>query len=305
MSSILVISGGNSPERDVSLRSGQAVRAALESVGHDVAMYDPADGGLRKAAENRDVAFPVLHGVGGEDGQIQEELEQIGITYVGSGIAASRLCFNKATYKELLIAHNLPTPKSALITNLTELTSHELASQPFVLKPFDGGSSIDTFIVRDPSSADSQAMAGALERHGSMLLEELIEGIEITVAVLGDKGLPVIEIIPPESGEFDYENKYNGASQELCPSPHVPETTQQAARELAAQIHALCSCADYSRTDMMVRTDGELTVLETNTLPGMTDQSLFPKAAAAQNISMSALCDHLVQLALSRRTARA
>jgi D-alanine-D-alanine ligase len=301
---ILVISGGTSPEREVSLRSGKSVQLALESQGHEVMAYDPAGGSLAAAVAGIDLAFPVLHGVGGEDGTIQQELEETGMPYVGTGVAASRLCFNKAEYKDKLRSAGIPTPSSALVTE-ADLQQNELIRAPFVLKPFDGGSSIDTFIVRDPAEADFIKMRESFSRHGSMLLEELIEGQEITVGVLGAAGLPVIEIIPPESGEFDYENKYNGASQELCPPQHIAEDTQAKARELAATIHMLCDCADFTRTDMIVRPDGSLMVLETNTIPGLTDQSLFPKAAAAAGYTMPELCEKLVELALSRQTANA
>jgi D-alanine-D-alanine ligase len=302
---ILVIAGDSSPEREVSLRSGDAVQKALASRGYEVRRYDPADNNLQEAAEGIDIAFPVLHGIGGEDGKIQRELESVGLAYVGSNVAASELCFNKADYKQTLIASNLPTPRSAVVSDAAELRDHELTQSPYVLKPYDGGSSIDTFIVRDPAQANFDKITEALGRYDAMLLEELIEGIEITVGVLGNRGLPVIEIIPPESGEFDYENKYNGASQELCPPHHVDRDIQETARALAAQIHLLCGCADYSRTDMIVQKDGSLMVLETNTLPGMTDQSLFPKAAATAGFSMPELCDELVRLALSRQTANA
>ena len=134
-----------------------------------------------------------------------------------------------------------------------------------------------------------------------MLLEELVEGIEITVAVVGDQALPVIEIIPPEAGEFDYENKYNGRSQELCPPEHVAEDIQAEARDLALRTHNLTGCRDFSRTDMILTPLGELWILETNTIPGMTDQSLLPKAAAAAGIPMPLLCDRLVQMALARK----
>jgi D-alanine-D-alanine ligase len=302
---VLVIAGDNSPEREVSLRSGTAVSEALESKGYSVSTYDPKDDNLAAVAQGIDIAFPALHGLGGEDGVIQSKLEAVGLPYVGSGVSASELCFDKAAYKKLLFANNLPTPKYVVITTGDDLQKHELAQTPFVLKPYDGGSSIDTFIVRDVAEADFAAMHDALQRYGSMLLEELINGIEITVGVLGNRGLPVIEIVPPETGEFDYENKYNGATQELCPPQHVDREVQEKARALAAEIHLLCNCADLSRTDMIVKPNGELMVLETNTLPGMTVQSLYPKAAAVAGYSMPELCDELVRLALNRQTATA
>lgn len=301
MPHVLVINGGTSNEREVSLRSGQAVGAALTAAGHTVSYYDPADNGiLAEAARACDVAFPIIHGVGGEDGVLQLQLEHVGLPYVGSGVEASELCFHKVAYKEKLVANGLPTPAYEVLMSGQDLATKPLMQKPYVLKPAGGGSSIDTFIVRDVTKADLNTIESTLEKYDSMLLEELIPGIEITVGVLGDKSLPIIEIIPPASGEFDYENKYNGASQELCPPVNINTSIQKQAGDMALQIHQLCGCDDYSRTDMMVRPDGSLVVLETNTAPGMTDQSLLPKAALVAGLDMAKLCDALVNLALRR-----
>ncbi len=251
-----------------------------------------------------DVVFPIIHGKGGEDGILQQQLETLGIPYVGSGVEACRLTFDKSAYKRVLEAHDIITPKGDII-NTISLRVHELARSPFVLKPYDGGSSVDTFIVRDVQDAPWDGMQTALEKYGDMLIEELISGSEITVGVLGEQALPVIEIIPPADGEFDYENKYNGATQELCPPEHIDEDIQSQAQSLAEEIHRLCGCRDMSRTDMMITENGDLFVLETNTLPGMTDQSLLPKAAGAAGHDMADLCDQLVRAAISRGTDRA
>lgn len=254
--------------------------------------------------EEIDVVFPALHGLGGEDGQIQTLLEAHGLPFVGSDSVVSALCFNKWRWRELVGQNDIPIAAGELVDKENFRTS-SLAIKPFVLKPFDGGSSIDTFIVRDPDLADWQAMEASFERHPQMLLEALATGTEITVGILGTRALPVIEIVPPESGEFDYENKYNGATRELCPPENVSAEIQQAAQALALKIHTLCGCRDMSRTDMIVGGDGKLTVLETNTIPGLTEQSLFPKAAAAAGLDMAALCSRLVEAALTRRTASA
>jgi D-alanine-D-alanine ligase len=302
----MVVNGGTSDEREVSLRSGAAVGNALVAAGHTVTSYDPSDEApLAQAAIGCDVAFPVIHGAGGEDGYLQLELEHVGLPYVGSGVEASQLCFNKFFYKQKLAEAGIPTAQSVELMSGQDLSAQPLLQQAFVLKPATGGSSIDTFIVRDVRKADIPLIESTLEKYDSMLLEELIPGTEITIGVLGTKSLPVVEIIPPASGEFDYENKYNGATQELCPPVSLNTAIQRQAGELAVQIHQLCGCDDYSRTDMIVRPDGSLVVLETNTLPGMTDQSLLPKAAMAAGIDMPTLCDQLVQLALRRRIASA
>ncbi len=297
---VLVIAGGSSGERDVSLRSGSAVQSALEAAGHKVTVLDPKTEQLdSEIAAQCDVAFPIIHGAGGEDGTLQQQLESLQLPYVGSDVASCQLTFDKNSYKTALEQEHILTPAGDIVDADT-IHAHALAQQPFVLKPFDGGSSVDTFIVRDVAHTAWDDIARALKKYDAMLLEELIEGVEITVGVLGDTALPVIEIIPPENGEFDYENKYNGATQELCPPQHVDDAIQQEAQNLAARIHKLCGCRDLSRTDMIVSKNGEVYVLETNTLPGMTDQSLLPKAAAAAGFDMPSLCDRLVQMATNR-----
>jgi len=270
---------------------------ALQAAGYTVTTLDYTGQPINPG--NADVIFPILHGVGGEDGTIQRQLDATGLQYVGSGVDASKLCFDKWLFKQHLKAHQLPVSEGGIV-DMAAFRSSPLISSPFVLKPNDGGSSVDTLIIRDVSNLDQAAVAAAYTRHQTMLLEPLIQGHEITVGVLGDTALPVIEIIPPESGEFDYENKYNGRSQELCPPKHVSPEIQVKAQTLALQIHTLCGCRDYSRTDMIVTSTGDLRVLETNTIPGLTDQSLLPKAALAAGLDFPSLTDRLVTLAMNR-----
>ncbi len=299
MTKVLVLAGGKSDEREVSLRSGAAVKAALIEAGYQVEVSDTVTDITAEIVRDCEVIFPVLHGAGGEDGSIQTVLDSLGKAYVGSDVAASALCFDKPSYKQLLQKHGLPVPKGSVVS-AANFQKHPLTDRPYVLKPYNGGSSVDTYIVRDPALADLQRMETSLQNYGEMLLEELIAGTEITAAVLGDEALPVIEIIPPADGEFDYENKYNGLTQELCPPQHVAPSVQAAAQTMALEIHKLTGCRDLSRTDFIVTPSNELRVLETNTLPGMTNQSLLPKAAAKAGISMPKLVDQLVHVALLR-----
>jgi D-alanine-D-alanine ligase len=301
---VLVLSGGNSDEREVSLRSGLAVAAALRQTGYDVATADPAGGfqSLLPDMKAADVVFPALHGSGGEDGELQGFLEQHDISFVGSDSRSSALCFDKAAYAELLQKNDILTPQTKLVT-YDGYGTLEMARQPHVLKPNDGGSSIGTIIVRDVNRANLSAIRQVFERYKQLLLQPLITGSEVTVAVVGEDSLPVIEIIPPGDQEFDYTNKYNGASQELCPPKHVSQADQSKARNLAKHIHQLCGCRDMSRTDIIISEDDKLYILETNTIPGLTDQSLLPKAAAAAGIEMTDLCSRLVRAALSRSQA--
>jgi len=297
MKHITVLAGGPSNERAVSLRSGKAVTEALTAAGYATTIVDPQDG--LQNINTTDIVFIALHGALGEDGTIQRQLETRGIAYTGSGVAASKLCFNKERYKQLLTEHGILVPQSETVT-AASVWNNPLIQQPFVLKPVDGGSSIDTFIVRNPAQANRNAIRAALAKYPAMLLEELIVGTEITVGILNEAALPVIEIIPPADAEFDYENKYNGKTQELCPSLTISQAKQKEAQRLAKRIHQLAGCQDVSRTDMIIDSEGKLVVLETNTIPGMTEQSLYPKAAATAGIPMQQLVDMLVKQAAVR-----
>lgn len=298
MMKIHVVCGGSSAEREVSLRSGAAVGKALAEAGYEVQTLDLATAKIEEIVDC-DVVFPVLHGAGGEDGTLQARLEKHGAKYVGSGPEASRLCFDKWKYRQLVTKAGLPMPQGDTLEH-HQHRNHHLAQNLHVLKPITGGSSIDTFIVRDLSKVPHDAIKGVFERYPTMLIEELIEGTELTVGILGDKPLPIIEIIPPENGEFDYENKYNGATQEIVAPERISQEIQKAAQTLALNAHQLTGCRDFSRTDIMVTATGKLYLLETNTIPGMTAQSLFPKMAATAGIPMPQLCQQLVQMALMR-----
>lgn len=297
MANIHVVCGGDSSEREVSLRSGNAVAEALRTIGHEVTVLDTSDSD--EAICTCDVVFPVLHGVGGEDGQLQARLEKCGVRFVGTGSVASQLCMNKAAYREKMLEAGFLMAQGTVVTK-DSYGEHSLSRAPHVLKPIDGGSTIDTYIVRDATNIDQSLVADYFSRHEQMILEELIVGDEITVGVLGEKALPVIEIIPPQNEDFDYENKYNGKTQELCPPLHVAEHVQQKAQELTVAIHKLAGCRDFSRTDFIVTANEKYYLLETNTIPGMTGQSLYPKMAATAGIAFPELCDQLTQMALNR-----
>lgn len=301
MALVVILAGGDSDEREVSLRSGAAVAGALEVAGHTIKLIDPKENPETYLPDfvGADVVFPALHGKGGEDGVVQMFLEQHGIPFVGSSSQASELCFDKAKYARLLCKRGIKVPETELV-DISGYHKSKITKKPYVLKPNDGGSSIDTLIVRDLESIDSTTIEQAFTRHDVLLLQGLIEGDETTVGVLGDSPLAVIEIIPPQDSEFDYENKYNGKTQELCPPQHVSIDLQEQAQILAKSIHELTGCRDMSRTDIIITPSQELYVLETNTIPGLTEQSLFPKAAAQAGINMPELCDQLVRAALAR-----
>ena len=294
---VLVLLGGTSNEREVSFRSGGAVADALRAAGYEVLEYDPAEGyaGLSQFVGKVDCVFPILHGKGGEDGSIQLELEKLNLKYLGSDSKVSRLCFNKNEFKKILNKLSILTPKWEVV-NGENVAQSELINHPYVLKPIGGGSTIDAYIVRDPKSAgyDEQVF----EKYQQMLLEELIEGDEVTVSVLSDTALPVIEIIPPEGQEFDFENKYNGATKEICPPKNVSAEHQTEAQKSAVKIHEIVGARHLSRVDFMIDRSGKLYVLELNTMPGLTGQSLYPKSAAEAGLPMPELVSEFVKMVI-------
>lgn len=297
---ILVLQGGNSSEREVSLRSGANVIRWLKALGYDVVGADPAEAGfdLKTVAADCDVVLPVLHGSGGEDGQLQLHLEAMDKPFLGSDSAACELTFDKAKYREFVTGQGIRMAGGGVVDRKKFDTS-VLRKAPYVLKPIAGGSSVDTVILHDLADEPGTAYFDELfSRYGHLLLEELIEGQELTVGVLGNQALPIILVIPPSGEEFDYENKYNGRTQEIVNPPQVSAEVQKRAQDLALQLHRLTGCRHLSRSDMIIGRDGILYVLETNTIPGLTEQSLFPKMAAATGLDMGALVRCFVNMAL-------
>lgn len=291
---VLILLGGDSPEREVSLRSGEAVSEAAQAAGHLVHEYDPIHGydGLDEFIGKVDAVLPIIHGVNGEDGSLQAQLEKRGFKFLGADSAVSKHCFDKIAFKKIISKEGFNTPDYEVVDALGYEES-KLSTHPHVLKPIEGGSAIDSFIMH---MSGTRADVSIFQKHPVMLLEKLITGKEITVPVLGAKALPVIEIIPPAGEDFDYENKYNGETQELVPPLHVSEDLQQQAQKIAETLHAAAGVRHLSRTDIIIDKDDKLWVLELNTMPGMTSQSLFPKAAAAAGMDMPKLIDQFLKL---------
>jgi D-alanine-D-alanine ligase len=292
---VLILGGGDSPEREVSLRSAKAIAEAARSAGFDVIEKDPKDG-LGSLDDLKDtMVFPILHGAGGEDGVLQSELEKRGLPFLGSDSRSSADCFDKLTTRKILEAAGVPMPDGDSVTKAT-YRNHPLAKSPHVLKVSRGGSSIGTLIVRDPAEVSDQAVDELFGLQPEAVIEQLIEGTEITVPILDKQALPVIEIVPPPDAEFDYENKYNGATQEICPPVSVPRNLQEKAQDLAEKVHSTMGCRHLSRVDIMIDENGNLLVLEINTIPGLTNQSLYPKSAAVAGYPMQDLVEQFVNL---------
>lgn len=293
---ITVMLGGPSAEREVSLRSGAAVAQALRSLGHEISELDPRSEGW-ELVPNTQLVFLALHGTYGEDGTVQTRLEQLGVPYTGCDPESSRTAFDKFVSKQRFVAAQVPTARFILIDSAD--ASWPMGwNPPVVLKPVRQGSSVGLQFVERVSDW-SKALGEAMRFDNQVLMEEKISGRETTVAILGKQALPVVEV-RPKSGAYDYQSKYTaGMTEYLCPAPFEESTT---ARIQAAALEAFkaVGARDYSRVDVMVRPNGEPFVLEVNTLPGMTETSLFPKAAAAAGLSYADLCQEMVKLALSR-----
>ncbi len=294
---ITVMLGGPSAERDVSLRSGASVAAALRSLGHVVNELDPQKPGWKLARET-EVVFLALHGTYGEDGTVQAELEKLGVPYTGCDAVASRIGFDKALTKEKCVAAKVPTARSLVLDSAK--TPWPLGwNPPLVIKPVRQGSSVGLQFVERVEEW-GPALTESLRHDSQVLIEEKIIGRETTVGILDQQPLPIVEV-RPKSGVYDYRTKYSvGATEYFCPAPFDAATTQRVQAAGLAAFQAIGG-RDYARVDVMVRANGDPVVLEVNTLPGMTETSLLPKAAAAAGIGYADLCQRMVLLALQRK----
>lgn len=293
---ITVMLGGPSEEREVSLRGGQAVVRALRSLGHSVVELDPKPGAW-KLPKPTDLVFLVLHGTYGEDGTIQEELDQLGVPYTGCDATSSRIAFDKVLTKRKCLEQGVPTSPFAVLQSGSAPLPGKLRL-PLVIKPVRQGSSVGLrFVEHAPEW--KEALAYSLQFDSEVLVEEKITGRETTVGILDGQALPVVEV-RPVSGAYDYQNKYTaGATEYFCPANFDSATTERIQEAALGAFHSVGG-RDYGRVDVMVTEGGEPVVLEVNTLPGMTETSLLPKAAAAAGMDYGALCQKIIDLAMTR-----
>jgi len=302
---VALIAGGWSREREISLKSGEFVYKSLDKGKYQVRRYDPSTELVRLIGDSRDIdiALIVLHGKKGEDGSIQGLLDLLDIPYVGSGVLASALAMNKPVSKELFRSAGLNVPKEILVSKDQDIDPAQILSvlgKPVVIKPVAEGSSIGLNICHT-GEAITKAMRDTFAMSSELMVEEYIKGREVSCGVLGAKepeALPVIEIIPQEKHHFfSYTAKYvPGASREICPA-RLPSHVCEKVQAFAIKAHCLLRCRHFSRSDMIV-TGNDVYLLETNTLPGMTENSLFPLAARTAGLSFSSLLDRLIELAV-------
>lgn len=299
---IAVLMGGPGAEREVSLASGKAVLKALVGLGLDAVAVDVTT--EIQLPEGTDLAFNVIHGTFGEDGQLQDALEKLGVPYTGAGSASSKLAIHKSLAKEKFLAAGVPTARSETVGLSPGVVPDLTLRAPLVIKPPLEGSSVGIQIVKTQEEL-AAALLKAAEKYSEVLIEEFIQGKELTVAILDGKALPIVQITPPE-GVYDMASKYpwlSGAkgSEYQCPADLDLETTM-AVQAAATAAHRSLGVEIYSRVDVLLDSENRPFVLEANTIPGMTETSLLPKAAAAAGIPFPELCKTIAELSLKLRS---
>lgn len=299
---IAVLMGGPGSEREVSLASGHAVLEALEAQGLNAVAVDVTNHSL-SLPEGTGLCFNTIHGTFGEDGELQTILEEMGMPYTGAGIESSRTAFDKVASKEVFVAHEVPTPASEIV-DCSAGAKLPTMSLPYVVKPPREGSSVGVHIVRNESEAMA-AMEDAAKYGNEVLVEQYVEGLELTVGVLDGVALPVVHIAP-RSGFYDMNNKYpwlndDGGTDYYCPAD-LDEATTVAVQDAALAAHCALGIEIYSRVDILLDKESKPYVLEANTIPGMTASSLLPKAAQVAGYDFSSLCEKIADLSLTHRT---
>ena len=296
---IAVLMGGPSPEYEVSLQSGENVIRNLDRKNFDVSgILVSKDGRFPtplKSLRKFDLAFIAMHGPFGEDGTIQTILDEIGVAYTGSESAASRLGMDKIASKNLFIKKGIPTPDFRVVENVGEIKeAAESFGLPLMIKPSNQGSSVGVGIVRTPADF-SKAFAKAA-RFGPVIAEKFVQGKEIQAGILGESPLPLIEI-RPQNEFFDYAAKYTpDLSEEITPAP-LDEKTTKRIQQLALAAFRILGGRHFGRVDLFLTEDGTALVSEVNTIPGLTENSLFPKEAAAAGITAPELFGRIIELA--------
>jgi D-alanine-D-alanine ligase len=300
---IAVLMGGPGSERDVSLATGRGVAKALRSRGAQAVELDVRDDRFQLPTDV-DLAFITIHGTFGEDGQLQSILEERGVAYTGDGVEASATAFNKIQSKEKFRTSSVTTPAWEVI----EPGQRPTISLPIVVKPPREGSTVGVVIVKNEGELDA-AIAEAAKYGRELLIEKFVAGRELTIGILGDQALPILEIIP-KGGFYDFNNKYpflnpqaGGGAEHVCPAKIDKERTREI-QDLALRAFRALGLEVYGRVDVLLPNDGPATVLEINTIPGMTEASLLPEAAAAAGITYPDLCLRIIELSRARGEAR-
>jgi D-alanine-D-alanine ligase len=299
---ITVLAGGPSRERPVSLVSGKYVAEALKAAGFTVTLADITPDDLSALDLPADVIFPVLHGRFGEDGELQEILEKRGLTYCGSGAAACRITMDKNKSKRRMVELEIPTPAYDVAETVADIPRVTACWPiPVVVKPIEEGSSFGVTIVKR-AEGFQQVVRETLDKYGPTMVEEFIDGRELTVGILADKALPIIEI-RASRGFYDYEAKYTDSGTEYTFIEDLPKVLYDQIQDMSVRSAAGLGLRDFCRIDWRLDGENRPFFLEANAIPGFTDHSLLPKAAKQAGLDMVKLCKTLVEMALRRRQA--
>lgn len=299
---IALLKGGPGSEREVSLASGAGVARALRELGADVLELDVRGAGFDLPPDVF-IAFNVIHGTFGEDGGVQAYLEGKKIPYTGEGVEGSRVAFDKIETKKKFREHSVPTADFEII----RAGGHPTLALPYVVKAPKQGSSVGVYIVKKPEEVEA-ALRDAAQYDDVLLVEKFVKGRELTVGILGNLALPIIEICPKE-GFYDFKNKYPflnpkaAGAEHLCPAP-LDENETRLVQEVALKAHRSLGLEVYSRVDVLLSDDGQAFVLEINTIPGMTQASLLPEAAGVAGIGYGELCERIIGLSLARQKGK-
>ena len=296
---IVVLSGGTGPEREISLISGKALTKALSEsyeVRHIELTENLLPSNINPAEE---VIFPVIHGEFGEDGDLQRLMDDAGFKYAGSGEYSSRLCMNKDLAKSEVMKVGVTTPKGVCFDSPNDYKIEDLIQglgNDLILKPLAQGSSVSLETIRGGEELKQKLNSIS---DGQWLLEERINGREVTVGILQDEILGIVEVIP-DGGVYDYQRKYTpGATRYIYPAV-LPKETELKIKEFGKLAFKACKCSDFARVDFMLKEDGNPFFLEINTLPGLTPTSLLPKSASINGYNFTQLTNRLIEPALNR-----
>jgi len=292
---VAVLLGGKSAEREVSLKSGALVLAALRARGVDAHAFDPAEHGLEALIAGRyERAFIALHGRFGEDGTLQGALEWLGLHYTGSGVLGSALAMDKLRAKRLWMAEGLPTPPFEILDAKSDFrATAKRLGLPLMVKPVNEGSSIGMSKVRAAGDLE-EAYALAVNYDRAVIAEKFVDGTELTAGILGDEALPLIKLETPRDF-YDYQAKYVADDTRYLIPCGLPAAKEREIQQLCLRAFRALACSGWGRVDLMLDRAGEPWLLEVNTVPGMTDHSLVPMAARAAGLSYEDLCMRILE----------
>lgn len=300
---VLIITGGTTSERRISFMSTRQVKMGLEKSGHQVKLYDLKKGPVSNSSvKGFDVIFPLIHGKQGEDGNLYKSLTKLEKPYVGCKPESTKKAFDKILSNKIFDQEKFPRPKWKTVKTIDDVKKFGF---PSVLKAASGGSSREVIILHSEKDTKQSLVRKILSLKDKLFVEQFIKGIEITVGVFLNQALPVIEIVPPQGGWFDYQNKYSGKSQEIVYAPSIDKKTQALAQKIALEIHKKLNLFPYSRTDFIVASETPY-VLEINPPcgVGLTSESLFPKAGKAIGLAFPDLLDKMVKLAYGNKVSK-